>query len=278
MFLDDIENPPIYLRNIGFEKQTSAEYYFDCNKRFDNCYLFQYTLSGQGVFKNGDNKYTMTKDMSFFIHMPGDHIYYLPENSESWELIYIIFSGTEVKAYFDKIIENTGNVICFDSDSRLLNLFLHIFTEAQNGNITDAFMASGLTHQFLMELCRTVLQKDKTKYSARICSAISLIEENYKKAYGPEELADALNISKNHLIREFTKEVGLSPGKYISKMKIQEAANLLLNSKYSVDEIAKLCGYSCGNYFSKVFNGFMSMTPSEFRKLNLFSPSIQISL
>ena len=268
---------PVQVAHAGLEKQTSASYYFDCANRNGGSYLYQYTLSGEGAFKQGGETYRMTAGTSFLISLPGEFTYYLPADSENWEFVYIIFYGSDAAFFYDKIIGAEGYVGRFAPDSRPINLLLYMIKEAQSGN-GNAYVFSGLTYQFLTELCRASLQKEKVPYSERVQFAIAHMQRNYQTLYSVDDVARALRVSKNHFIREFTKEVGYPPGKHLAKIRMQEATNLLLNTFLSVDEIAKQCGYSCGNYFCKVFVKCMNITPSAFRKLKLFYPSTLISL
>ncbi|MFI3225919.1 MAG: helix-turn-helix transcriptional regulator [Clostridia bacterium] len=77
-------------------------------------------------------------------------------------------------------------------------------------------------------------------------------------------MAETLNVSKSHLIREFSKQVGISPNKFLIKTKLESAKILLLNDDLHIEAVAEAVGFSCGNYFSKVFKKEYGITPKEF--------------
>ncbi|MFE5318524.1 helix-turn-helix domain-containing protein [Paenibacillus sp. NPDC056579] len=48
----------------------------------------------------------------------------------------------------------------------------------------------------------------------------------------------------------------------------QKVKKLLLETNYTLDAIASMCGYENGSYLSRVFRSKMGMNASEFRKNN----------
>lgn len=72
-------------------------------------------------------------------------------------------------------------------------------------------------------------------------------------------------MSKSHLIRTFTAEVGESPGKFLQRERIDAAKLLLLNREYPVETVANMTGYAGANYFCKVFRRLTGESPGEYR-------------
>lgn len=91
------------------------------------------------------------------------------------------------------------------------------------------------------------------------------MENNYASIRSIEEIADILNISFSHFTREFTKEIGTNPIKYLTNIRLTHSVKLLLETSLSIDNVASLCGFSNGNYFSKLFKKHMNMTPGRYR-------------
>lgn len=103
-------------------------------------------------------------------------------------------------------------------------------------------------------------------YSFLIEATINEIHERYSEIFGVVELAESLLINKSYLIRRFKKEVGITPGIYLQNIRINRAKELLRNPRYSLEVIAALCGFSCANYFCKVYKKETGETPTTFRK------------
>lgn len=95
-------------------------------------------------------------------------------------------------------------------------------------------------------------------------AALGILEEEFATLDGIEEVADRLGVTSNHLIRQFTNYVGLSPGRYLKLRRLDYAKELLSQSDISVTLVAELSGFSGANYFAKAFRKETGMSPSEY--------------
>lgn len=106
----------------------------------------------------------------------------------------------------------------------------------------------------------------KGVYSRRIVHAIDyIICRLHKKVY-LDEAAGALKISPAYLSRLFREETGMTFSEYVNKLKIEEAAALLLYTEYTDTEISSLLCFSSQSYFIKIFRRFTGTTPKKYKK------------
>lgn len=90
-----------------------------------------------------------------------------------------------------------------------------------------------------------------------------------KKNITVGDIAKRCNISEVYFRKLFREEYGLSPLKYISKLRIKRAQKLLESGYYRVSEAAALSGFDDMKYFSTVFKKVVGMSPSEYREKNI---------
>ena len=95
--------------------------------------------------------------------------------------------------------------------------------------------------------------------------AAALMQKEYAHYSGVEEFSARLGVSKEHLIRSFSAAMGISPGKYLVRIRLENACRYLRGRDYPVELVAGLCGFSGGNYFDKVFRRTYGMTPLQYR-------------
>src|SRR5262249_35648728 len=58
------------------------------------------------------------------------------------------------------------------------------------------------------------------------------------------ELANLAGLSEYHFIRAFRRETGVTPYRYVLRMRVNRASELLRqHPRKSIDEIARLCGF-----------------------------------
>ncbi len=92
------------------------------------------------------------------------------------------------------------------------------------------------------------------------------IEKQYHRPLKMEEVADKLFISEKYLCRLFKEEMGMSPKAYCGQIRMKSAANLLLESRLSVAEVAATTGFSSATRFSQAFTKYYGASPTAFRE------------
>ena len=81
---------------------------------------------------------------------------------------------------------------------------------------------------------------------------------------GTERMTQLSRKSREHLSRITKKYLDLTPSEYINKLRVNYAANLLLNSNNSIIDICYLCGFQNLGYFYKVFRKEYGLSPARF--------------
>lgn len=264
-FLSGVKDPPVKLITTGCEKISEPTYYLD-NRHREECFLFQYTLSGSGTLVVKGEEHTVGKGKGFLIHMPEESEYYFNEmRDEEWHFVYVRFKGNACIQYCGHIIDNFGNILKLSDDSASVQSLFEIYRRASTGKISDSFTAERMVFDFLSKLCADCMT-ERNELSDIVKTAKEIIEKEYSKIEGVFELSRMTGVSQNHLSRTFSKEMKMSPLEYLIRTRIQCAVNLLAETDKTLDEISQLCGFSCGNYFCKVFRKYMGTSPMEYRK------------
>ena len=83
-------------------------------------------------------------------------------------------------------------------------------------------------------------------------------------AFGVNELATEVGVSRGHLNRKMKERYGMSPVNFIRSYRLKQSAYLLVNNKVSISDVAYRMGFSSHPYFSNVFRDYFGMSPKEF--------------
>ncbi len=252
---------------VGWENIMSTDYDWNgLTREITPMILFQYTLSGSGHIRIGDQLYSLKAGHAFLVWIPSDHHYYFPADSNQWEFLYIILSVNSYSIY-EELVASLGPIISFPAESSVVQVLRNIFEMARRQQIQDGYIASALSYQFLTELSRSaVYPPTSQKFPAGVQRALDHIELHYETIGNLDEVAEVAQMSKYHFLREFRRYTGITPIEYLNKLRIEKAVNLLRTTNMNLQDISRSVGYANGNYFSKVFRSWVGVSPGRFRR------------
>lgn len=81
-----------------------------------------------------------------------------------------------------------------------------------------------------------------------------------------DQLCIDMNYSKNHIIRIFKEEYGITPYQYLTRRKIDVAKLYLKNTDASINEISAKLAFADQHYFSNCFHQEVGCSPIQYRK------------
>jgi len=79
-------------------------------------------------------------------------------------------------------------------------------------------------------------------------------------------LSGLTGINRASLSRRFRRALGIPPGEYIARLRVQNAVAMLSNTKKSVSEVADSCGYLDRHYFARLLQKRLGYSPRQLRQ------------
>lgn len=95
---------------------------------------------------------------------------------------------------------------------------------------------------------------------------IASIEQEYHANISIAQIAVKLGVSPNYLSTLFHKKTGMTFVRYVTKVRMLKAKELLNNPSLQVQQVAEQVGYYNVRHFTKVFTEFFGYYPSAQRK------------
>ncbi len=173
----------------------------------------------------------------------------------------ICFFGPAADYLFhNKIIRN--GIIEIGKTRRLLSI-IEILKEPE---ATSQLRADIALLNLLLELYQYNRNRRKNEKYPRIQELLKEIKHDPFKWWVVSEMAEYCNLSDQQFRRLFHACTGLSPKKYIDKIKINLACEKLLSTDDSIGEIAASLGYVNQYHFSKRFKQITGTSPRQYQK------------
>lgn len=273
-FCEGSQEQICYLYAIGHELVTTPAYKWHGMTRTDGpLLLFQYTIEGSGTLVIDNKTYTLSAEQAFLVEIPSEHHYFFPIDAKKWEFYYVLIRPTLVDSLWAQIKQKLGSIIYLPKQSEPIKNLHNMLLEAKRAKIRDVYTASSLVYQFMMSLSAHTLQRGSSQdeWPEQIKQATDYMNNNYAHAELQEELAAKLGLSPYQFIRLFHRYVGVTPGEYLSRIKIDHAIRLLLETDLPIHHISAQLGYSSSSYFIRIFQQRLGETPAKFRKANEFT-------
>lgn len=117
-----------------------------------------------------------------------------------------------------------------------------------------------------------VVERDSTRTIAVadpvVAEALAVIRRGAIEGMNVDELCERMTVttSRRTLERRFKEAVGRSPNAEIRRLRCQRAAELLLSTNESLDQVGRRCGFNSLPFFSNTFAKVMGARPGAFRE------------
>lgn len=98
-------------------------------------------------------------------------------------------------------------------------------------------------------------------------SAIARMWESYGEPLSLSDIAKSAILSRFHFCRVFREATGVSPGRFLSAVRIYQAKRLLVSTSLSVTDISLAVGYNSLGSFTNRFTESVGASPTRFRRM-----------
>nr|UYM33810.1 AraC family transcriptional regulator [Streptomyces sp.] len=107
--------------------------------------------------------------------------------------------------------------------------------------------------------------------------SIRIMRNKLSEPLSIDDMARFAMYSKFHFSREFHRLTGISPKRFLSALRIQEAKRLLLTTGMTVTDISCSVGYSSVGTFSSRFTNSVGLPPSLYRQFGGYATQINVA-
>lgn len=100
----------------------------------------------------------------------------------------------------------------------------------------------------------------------KVENAYNYICENFKeRSFDYKSLCELCGLKHSQFNNAFKKAYSLTPEQLVAQMRTEYAKELIITTRYSMSEIAEMCGFDNRYYFSTVFKRVSGFAPSKYK-------------
>ncbi|GCE04076.1 AraC family transcriptional regulator [Dictyobacter aurantiacus] len=269
----------------GFFEPRYWRNYLHTHSCFEVCYAF----AGEGQFRVGSEMYTVGNG-DVFIARPGVSHEIISAEAQPLGIYfwtYTLTPGAQDAALSDASGKNQSidNLLtafmsspCVVSrrTSSMLRTLELLTEEVAARHPGYPHIINGLVCKLLVDTARAAVDEEALTRSEQPVSrqpdqaVAQMIErylrDNYWRPISIRDLAAQVHLSERHTSRLFQKVMGETIMSYLTTLRLDIAAQLLLDRQLPVKEVALTVGYPDVRYFITLFRRRKGLTPAAFRQ------------
>ena len=250
------ENPVPYsgiTLNSIFYVDGDATYHIPKKTSSPGKTYFLYTVQGEGVLNFNEKTITATSGTFIYLQPEGEFSYHCKE--DSWEFWWFEFTGP---CSFPP-----NQLTPLLSDQLMMLLMARSLQYTKSG---DWELSTALFQSLTLLVLRNANRTTRTINNEQVFSSIEMYIRKNLSTVTVSELSEAFNIEERTLRNLFARTVNISPKRFIMKIRLEYAANLLLTTAGSLNQIALQVGFSNRYHLSKAFKDYFGISPIQYRK------------
>lgn len=263
-FLDPIEDENFDVVFGGFER-CSADYRID--RRDFPWYSLEFVSHGSGRLRLGDAEAELAPG-SFYIYGPS--VPHMIETSPENPLgkYFVGFTGTEVGEFLERYDLRPGFISRCVKGEPIRRAFDSLIDRGVRKSGLARPLCATITRQLLL-MCRDdaaePVNTDTPAY-ATYARGREFIERNFLTNTTLDAIAKACEVDAPYLCRLFARFHDESPYQFLTRLRMEYASRILLESDASVKSVAAALGFKDAFHFSRVFKSVHHVPPSRFRQ------------
>ncbi len=256
---DDEADPvqPLIVRSVAnrtFNAWDQEDY------RFEDYHKIQWCVSGSAEIRLGGKVLQLNQDQ--FIHYPPHTEHWARAGEHGWHCCWLTFTNGISDAIFAAFgLEGIG---IYHAGPCPIQGFSTI-ADAMSGIGSRADQEAGCAAYQLLATA-AASSRPHLNSDGSISAAVNFIQQNWHETdFSIDELAQHCRMHRSQLSRLFTQAIGLAPSRYLTRLRLQHAASLLLDGELHSTAIAERCGFKDSSYFARVFRKAYGVSPQEYR-------------
>jgi len=239
----------------------------DCTRMSSPYYVMVYVLRGSGHYLDDRGQPYVVRAGDVFQRFPGRVHTTTIDPESGWRECFIVLGQEFYRNCRNlRMLYHDTPVVGIGVDSGLINRIWRFKEEfkAAGEEELPALVCEVLS--LAVELHRRMGLASGRELDNRMVTEIcELLSRDFHHHPNLPEICREYGCGYENFRKRFREQIGLSPGQYRIRRRLDAACELLLEHRHSINEIAWLLGYSSPFEFSAQFKKFIGVSPVHYR-------------
>ena len=263
--LHNIKSPQTYSVNISQCGLLTC--FGECKsvpRLYDN-YVLTFVIKGMGTYKINDVVYTV-KEGQAMLTTPNTLTSWTTDNENPWQYVFIMLSGVDCKNFLVGAgLGDKCKIFDYSLNNNVKENLLKIYETSANDD--SYYECMSYFYKIIHYTAKTSIgSKSIKKSNDYLESAIIFIENNYCHNISISDISKHLNIERTYLYKIFSRELGISPMRFLTDYRLTKAIEMMQHFNLSAATIATMVGFYDFSHFSRLFSKKYGTTPGKYRK------------
>lgn len=229
-------------------------------------HFIHFVKEGKGLLEIENRKIEVRENQLFIV--PANVVStYSADKRTPWKYCWIGFTGIESNNFVQALLQASNHSHVLDCpDAALYEERIERIIEMNQNNLASYFKINGVMYDIVGTLLAECHVEDSESSTSASFQAMRYMDLHYHDDIQISDIAHSVGVHPNYLSLLFKEEIGISPKKYLTNLKINKAKKLLVESDDPINVISSSVGFADALAFSKFFRKELGISPSEYRK------------
>ena len=231
-------------------------------------FSLEFVSGGRGTLELAGETFTLTPGTAY-TYGPDVAHRIMSDSEHPLEKYFVDFTGKGVSRLLHSLHFLPGSVV---QVSLQANAQRAIDELVQHGarNSEASFRLCDSLLQYILLLISSTAVAPAASLSPAYASYVrcrDYMQENYLELHCLKDAAQAVSLDKTYLCHLFQRFDSQTPHEYLTRLKMNKAAELLEDTELLIKQVASTVGYADAFHFSRVFKRVLGVSPKHFRLL-----------
>ncbi|WP_422660647.1 AraC family transcriptional regulator [Paenibacillus sp. EC2-1] len=247
---------------------TAKPGYYAGPKRISS-YSMHFVSKGKVILKYGREQVVLEQGDIFCLFPMQTYVYREYEDTDNLEMCWLNMDGPGM----EQMLKRSGFSPSLPYVQNRWTLSLQktinsiIDRMKQDKPITSALRLENqsLLYQLFSQLLDGSREESNTEPDNWLKRSIEYIEMHAAEGISVQQVAEWAGVSRTYFSTMFSNQTGMTPMMYITKVRMDRAMRMLVDTDCSITEIAYTLGYPTLYSFTRAFKNKFSLSPTEYR-------------